>query len=245
MSDTYTAGFVGPLSLDYGATGRSASLTIKVVNVGAGTTYYAASGTGITEPETGLYTKASFTYPTSINTYRSAWYDTGVFIDGSADEFRVTAASSDVTLAATASGSLTSTLSFLMKRGDTDPTISAQALVPDPSDPSGATFIPWPIPGGATVMFTMRDVQDFSGRTRTGFSAGPAKVHAAATVDDYTLGLLSYGWIAADTDTDGAYRGEFEVTSGGEIRTFPSAITDARNWIAITITDDLDPGVNP
>jgi hypothetical protein len=95
------------------------------------------------------------------------------------------------------------------------------------------------------VKFTMRDVADFSTRTRTSFPAGAPKVHATATVDDPTLGLLSYGWAVGDTDTDGSYRGEFEVTSGAETRTFPTGLADGKNWIAITITDDLDPGVDP
>ncbi len=134
-------------------------------------------------------------------------------------------------------------LVFIMKRGDTDPSIIAQALYPDPSNP--AQFIPWPIPDGSAVKFTMRDSADFSGRTRTSFTVATPKVHATANIDDAANGIMSYGWVAGDTDTDGLFRGEFEVTSGSEIRTFPVGTTDARNWIAITITDDLDPGITP
>ena len=246
MSDSFPTGFTGPLSLDYGTTGRAASLTIKVVNVGLATTYYAASGTGITEPEVGFYTKAAFAYPSVTGTYRSAWYDGGVYISGSADEFRV-AAVAPTALVTSVPGNSVSSLNFIIKRNDTDPAISVQALYPDPNDPTGATLIPWPIPIGATAKFTMRDVNDFTGRTRTAFPASAPKIHATANIDDNTNGLMSYGWDGAgDTDTDGVYRAEFEITTlGGEIRTFPTGVTDSSNWITVTITDDLDPGINP
>lgn len=246
MSDTYQTGFIGPLSLDYGITGRASSLTIKVVNAVTGGTAYAASGTGITESETGLYTKASFTYPSVVGTYRSAWYDTGVYIAGSADEFRVTP-STTAALVSTVPGNRVNTASFIIKRNDTDPPIAIQCLQPDPADSTGASFIPWPIPTGATVKFTLRDVADFNSRTRTSFTVGTPKIHATANIDDAPTGLLSYGWDGVgDTDTDGNYRAEFEVTTlAGEIRTFPTGTSDATNYISVTITDDLDPGLNP
>lgn len=140
-------------------------------------------------------------------------------------------------------GSL-SPLVFIIKRGDTDPPIVGQALQPDPAVPGA--LIPWPIPASSTVKFTMRDSADFQNRTRTAFSAVTPKVHATAAVDDATNGIMSYGWVLGDTDSDGQYRGEFEVTTpDGEIRTFPVGVTDSANWVAIAITDDLDPGITP
>jgi hypothetical protein len=153
----------------------------------------------------------------------------------------VAVSTTNTPLAATAPASVNQ-LSFTIKRGDTDPSIIAQALYPDPSNL--ANMIPWPIPGGSAVKFTMRDVADFSGATRTSFAGAP-KVHATASIDDAANGIMSYGWVAADTDTDGLFRAEFEVTSGSETRTFPVGVDSARNWIAVTIVDDLDPGINP
>lgn len=50
------------------------------------------------------------------------------------------------------------------------------------------------------------------------------KVNAAATIlTPATDGKLQYDWVAADTDTVGAYRAEFEVTfSDGKKMTVPN-----------------------
>lgn len=54
-------------------------------------------------------------------------------------------------------------------------------------------------------------------------SSGAVKVDAAANIDDGAAGEVSYDWTAADTDTGGHFKAEWEVTfSDGTIRTFPN-----------------------
>lgn len=92
--------------------------------------------------------------------------------------------------------------SFTMVRNDTAPPITATLT------DSAGTAIDL---SGATVRFHMVD------------SAGAVKVDAACTVTSATGGVVSYSWAAADTDTSGSYKAEWEVTfSDGTIRTFPS-----------------------
>lgn len=143
-------------------------------------------------------------------------------------------------------GGATSPTSFLMKRGDTDPSLRVQLREPDPADSTGLTMRAWPVPSGATVKFTMRDSADFASETRTGFPAGAPKIHANATVDASDRSIVTYGWDGAgDTDTNGTFRGEIEVTAGSEIRSFPTGRTIDTNFLTILIVDDADPGINP
>lgn len=97
MSDVVTPGFVGPLSLDYGVTGRAAHLTVKVTNPATEVVYYGPSGTDLEEDEAGIYDIDAFVYPSTEAVYRVLWYDDGALIPGAVDEFRVsyTAASAD------------------------------------------------------------------------------------------------------------------------------------------------------
>lgn len=134
---------------------------------------------------------------------------------------------------------------FVFKRGDTDRPVRVQLHEPDPTDPTGQTMQTYAVPVDAAVKFTMRDAGDFSSETRTGFT-GPPKVHAEAVVDGTDRTIVSYPWVPADVDTNGTFRGEFEVTtSGGGIRTFPVGRTIESNFITIIFTDDADPGLNP
>lgn len=94
-----------------------------------------------------------------------------------------------------------------MKRGDTAPPITATLEV-------GGTAVDLE---GATVRFHMRD------------SSQQVVVDAAANNDqvsdgsDGTLGMVSYDWIAGDTDIAGMFEGEWEVTfADSSIRTFPT-----------------------
>jgi len=74
------------------------------------------------------------------------------------------------------------------------------------------------------VVFNMRDL------------AGTVKVsRGACTIVTASQGYVKYEFLAADTDTAGIYKGEFEVTySGGEIETHPED-----SYIPIKIIDDI------
>lgn len=79
---------------------------------------------------------------------------------------------------------------------------------------------------GATVRFVMR-----------AHGADTAKVAAAAeVVGDGSTGEVRYEWQAADLDTPGVYRAEWEVTyTGGAVETFP-----ADGYITVVVVPDLD-----
>lgn len=63
---------------------------------------------------------------------------------------------------------------------------------------------------------------------------GTEKVNAAAVLDTAT-GKVSYQWLAADTDTKGEYKVEFQVTyDDGNIRTCPQ-----NTYWYVDIIDDL------
>lgn len=66
---------------------------------------------------------------------------------------------------------------------------------------------------GASVVFRMR----------LRFSATALKVNAAATIIDAAAGVVEYSWGATDTDTEGAFDGEFAVTLGGLLETVPGS----------------------
>lgn len=109
---------------------------------------------------------------------------------------------------------------FTIKRNDTLPKIEAtlqqNSIVYDLT--------------GSTVKFIMK---------KTG--AASAKVDAAATVVDAAGGQVEYTWDdgVGDTDTEGTYNGEFEVTTGaGEVLTFPNG-ADGTDYFTIEITEDL------
>lgn len=102
---------------------------------------------------------------------------------------------------------------FQLKEGDTSPSISYE-LTPTTVDLTGASVV--------FNMTTRRGVVKVS--------------RAAATVTTPTgTPTVQYDWIAADTDTAGTYRAEFEVTYGdGSIETFPNT-----GFLTISITKDL------
>lgn len=104
---------------------------------------------------------------------------------------------------------------FSIKRNDTSPAIS-RTLLDSAGDAINLT--------GATVRFHLKD------------KAGVVKVDAAAViVGDPLLGVVQYDWIAADTDTAGNFKAEFEVTyADSTIETFPN-----NEHIEVVITEDL------
>ena len=77
----------------------------------------------------------------------------------------------------------------------------------------------------ATVVFSMRLQSDLT-----------VKVSAqSVTIDDASLGIVTYAWSASDTDTVGIYEGEFQVTySDSTVESFPN-----NDHIIITVTDDI------
>jgi len=104
---------------------------------------------------------------------------------------------------------------FWIKQNDTGPAIAA-TLRDANGDVVDLT--------GASVRFHMR----LKGSTT-------AKVDAAATVVSASLGEVSYGWAAADTDTVGKFDAEFEVThSDASVETFPNT-----SYITVIVKDDI------
>lgn len=102
---------------------------------------------------------------------------------------------------------------FHLKEGDTSPSL-LYALTP--------TDV---VLTGATVVFSMMNRR------------GTVKVSRAAAVITTATGTptIRYDWDAADTDTQGVYRGEFEVTyADGSIETFPN-----QGFITIQIERDV------
>lgn len=107
---------------------------------------------------------------------------------------------------------------FTIKRNDTKPLLTATLK----SDGVAVNLL------GATVKFIMKKA-----------GAVEAKVNSAATVTDAAGGAVEYAWVATDTDKEGDYNGEFEVTDGaGKISTFPNG-HDGIDYFTIEITEDL------
>ena len=75
---------------------------------------------------------------------------------------------------------------------------------------------------GASANFLMRN------------EAGTVVVNASASVVSAAAGTVRYIWAAGDTATVGEYNAEFEITSDGLKRTFPSA-----GYLRIKVWDDL------
>jgi hypothetical protein len=62
------------------------------------------------------------------------------------------------------------------------------------------------------------------------------KVNAAAVLIDAPSGVVRYDWIAADTDTPGSYRAEWEITwADGRKQTAPTL-----SYHTIDVLADLD-----
>ncbi len=102
---------------------------------------------------------------------------------------------------------------FSIKENDTSPAIQFQLTLG-----TGQTLV------GATATFKMASP-----------NGGALKINNAAIVDS-AQNILSYQWVAGDTDTAGVYRAEFEVTySDGKIETFPNS-----DYIQINVMQDLD-----
>lgn len=104
---------------------------------------------------------------------------------------------------------------FSIKKGDGLPALTATLI-----DANGnAVDIT-----GCTVEFRMVD------KART------IKVEDAAVVVNAVAGVVRYDWQTGDTDTAGAYRGEFRVTDGSaKVQTYPTT-----GYVAIDVLNDVD-----
>ena len=106
-------------------------------------------------------------------------------------------------------------MTFYIKQNDTGP-----AMLATLQDANGNAINLT----GASVRFHMRSV-----------GGGNPVVDAAATVVTAASGIVRYNWVAADTDTVGTYRAEFEVTyADASIETFPND-----GYIVVQIIDDI------
>lgn len=86
-----------------------------------------------------------------------------------------------------------------MKQGDTLPTLQAQLVNADGSNPNVT---------GSTITFRMAAT-----------AHEPIIDDGAATVVDGPNGIVEYAWQAGDTDAAGQFKGEFSVDG---TRTYPS-----------------------
>lgn len=110
-------------------------------------------------------------------------------------------------------------LPFIIKENDTRPVYIATLL-----DDAVAVDITT----ATTVKFKMRDAN----------AVDPVepKVDGTMVVSNAPGGIVSYTWVAGDTDTPGDYNVEIEVTWGdGGIQTFPNA-----SYGAVQVVEDLD-----
>ena len=65
------------------------------------------------------------------------------------------------------------------------------------------------------------------------------KVSQPALLNDPVNGVLEYRWSPTDTDTEGIYNAEWEVTdSGGKVITFPNG-GDGADYFTIEVVEDL------
>ncbi len=116
---------------------------------------------------------------------------------------------------------------FTIKRDDTLPRIQVQLWDDE------AKTVKTDLTLATSQAFHMMD------RDQAGLASPVLKVEAAATIVGVaTDGVLEYAWIDAnnDTDTEGTYFAEFEVTWSATLRTtYPND-----GYIIVKIVDDLD-----
>ena len=116
---------------------------------------------------------------------------------------------------------------FTIKRDDTLPKIRVQLWDDE------AKTIKTDLTLATSQAFHMMD------REEAGLAAPTLKIEAAAQIiGPATDGVLEYGWIDGndDTDTEGTYFAEFEVTWSATLRTtYPND-----GYIIVKIPDDLD-----
>ena len=103
---------------------------------------------------------------------------------------------------------------FYIKRNDTSPAIQT-SLKDENKDP---------------IDLTDCDVKFLMGRP-----GESPKVNASATIVDAPNGLVKYNWQPQDTDTEGTFYAEFEVTYPNSSKeTFPN-----KDYISIYVASDI------
>lgn len=103
---------------------------------------------------------------------------------------------------------------FTLKRNDTRPAFGAALL---------SNEVAYNLTGAA-VKFIMK----------ADGSVTP-KINAAAVILDAATGLVEYQWTVTDTDTEGLYNAEWEVTDAeGKVITFPND-----SYFTVEIVEDL------
>lgn len=103
-----------------------------------------------------------------------------------------------------------------MKQGDTQPSIRRQLVSKNNGSPIDMD--------GATAKFVMMD------------SAGNVKINKAAVVESpKSEGIVRYDWETGDTNQDGVFDAEFQITfDGNGIHTIPND-----GYIKVPITEEL------
>jgi hypothetical protein len=105
---------------------------------------------------------------------------------------------------------------FIIKRHDTLPILTA--VLKDSSDVVLNLE-------NTTVLFTMKDI-----------STGDIKIDTQpCTIVSASSGIISYSWVATDTDTAGEYLGEFEIEYETGKMTVPT-----EDALAIVILEDYN-----
>lgn len=105
---------------------------------------------------------------------------------------------------------------FWIKQGDTGPAITGQLLDGD----LRAVDLT-----DATVAFKAKDR-----------GTGAVAINGSATLDDAETGLVRYQWVTADTDTQGEFLAEWQVTfADGAVQTWPTP-----GFIAVHVVGDVD-----
>lgn len=109
---------------------------------------------------------------------------------------------------------------FTIKRNDEEPAIRFQ-LLDDAGNPVDIT-------GFSDVRFIMRQRGESSPKVDD-------NTNGAVTVTDAANGVVQYEWQSGDTDSNGLFYAEWEVTySGGDKETFPN-----NGFIKISIPKDI------
>ena len=110
---------------------------------------------------------------------------------------------------------------FMIKRGDTLPTIRAVLTQKDDEGNDG----PIDLSTALGVDFIMKPKD-----------SGTVKINAAAVIVTPSMGLVRYDWAVADTATTGSLQAEWEITwPGPKKQTVPTA-----SYHTIDILADLD-----